>query len=123
MTSPTPLLKPWYRLAPTDDGLVLSYGDSVVVFEGRAAQRLLPVLLPLLDGRRTLDEIASELGASARPAIENAVALLDRHGLLTEPPASAGPAQLLAALGGGVPSEAAGRLAASAVGILGAADA
>ncbi len=123
MTSPTPLLKPWYRLASRNDSLVFAYGESVVVFEGRAAQTLLPALLPRLDGRRTLDEIAAELGPAARPAIESAVALLDRHGLLTEPPASSGTAQLLAALAGGAPAEAAGRLAASAVGVAGASEA
>ena len=80
-----PLLKPWYRLAHEDGRVLAQYGDSVVVFEGKATTRLLPALLPLLDGTRTLDEIAAVLGEAAAPAIANAVAALAQHDLLTAP--------------------------------------
>lgn len=81
-----PLLKPWYRIARGDDNVVLEYGQAALVFEGAAASRLLPALLPLLDGERTFDEIVAELGTAAAPAVEHAVGLLARRGLLTDPP-------------------------------------
>lgn len=81
-----PLLKPWYRLLHRGDRSVLEYGQSVVLFEGRAAGSLLPVLFPLLDGTRTLEDISALIGQAARPAVEKALVLLARHGVLTEGP-------------------------------------
>lgn len=81
-----PLLKPWYRLAATPEGMLLEHGRSTVAFGGAAATRLLPVLLPLLDGERTVDEIVALVGRPAEPAVDNALALLARHGLLTNGP-------------------------------------
>jgi bacteriocin biosynthesis cyclodehydratase domain-containing protein len=77
-----PLLKPWYRLAHTHDGLVLEYGQAALMFQGAAAQRLLPALLPLLDGERTLEDIGSYLGEPIFPAIRQALELLARHGAI-----------------------------------------
>jgi bacteriocin biosynthesis cyclodehydratase domain-containing protein len=79
-----PALKPWYRLLPRDHRLLLQYGETLVSFEGRAARRLLPALLPLLDGTRTLDEIVQIVGPAVRPAVGQALELLHEHGLLTE---------------------------------------
>ena len=79
-----PLLKPWYRLARPDGRLVLEYGGRLVLLEGRATERLLPALLPLLDGERTVDEIVAALGGPAAPAVEQALRLLDRHALLAD---------------------------------------
>jgi bacteriocin biosynthesis cyclodehydratase domain-containing protein len=122
-----PLLKPWYRLSVDEHGVVLSYGASVLQFEGAAATRLLPRLLPLLDGTRRVDDVVACLGAPIRPAIEHALALLHEHRLLTEP-APAGlaenprrAAELLAATDP-LDRSAAGaaeRLAATAVRLLG----
>jgi bacteriocin biosynthesis cyclodehydratase domain-containing protein len=81
---PRPALKPWYRLLKDDERLLLQYGETVVSFEGRAVRRLLPALLPLLDGTRSLDEIVQIVGPPVRRAVEQALALLDQHGLLTE---------------------------------------
>ena len=81
-----PLLKPWYRLAATPEGMLLEHGRSTVSFGGAAATRLLPVLLPLLDGERTVDEIVELVGRAAEPAVDNALTLLARHGLLTDGP-------------------------------------
>lgn len=80
-----PLLKTWYRVVHEEDRLLLEYGHSLLVFEGRAAAVLLPRLLPLLDGTRTIDEVVTVLGPETRAAIENAIALLDEHQLLTSP--------------------------------------
>lgn len=79
-----PLLKPWYRLSVEGGRSVLRYAGSVLEFEGGAADRLLPHLLPLLDGMRTVDEVVAELGEPVRPAIEHALSLLRANDLLTD---------------------------------------
>ena len=79
-----PELKPWYRLARGDAGVVLEYGGKAIVLEGEATTRLLPALLPLLDGTRTVAEVTETLGEAIEPAVWNAISLLGRHGLLTE---------------------------------------
>lgn len=85
-TLPTrPLLKPWYRLSTSPGAAVLRYGSSVLEFEGSAAAEFLPHLLPLLDGTRTVDEIASCLGEPVRPAVDHALEILAERRLLTEP--------------------------------------
>jgi bacteriocin biosynthesis cyclodehydratase domain-containing protein len=84
-----PYLKPWYRVIRRDGGVTLAYGGSVVALDGAAATRLVPALLPLLDGLHELPEIVERLGPAVAPAVEKALALLARHGLLTSgPPAS-----------------------------------
>jgi bacteriocin biosynthesis cyclodehydratase domain-containing protein len=122
-----PRLKPWYRLSVDEDGVVLRYGASVLEFDGAAATRLLPRLLPLLDGTRRVDEVVACLGEPVRPAIEQALALLHEQRLLTEPAPVDVPedprraAELLAAtdpLDRGV-AGAARRLAAARIGVLG----
>jgi bacteriocin biosynthesis cyclodehydratase domain-containing protein len=80
-----PVLKPWYRLLHREGNVLLQYGETLVSFEGRAAARLLPALLPLLDGARSVDEIVEILGPAVRSAVEQALALLDEHELLTDP--------------------------------------
>jgi bacteriocin biosynthesis cyclodehydratase domain-containing protein len=80
-----PALKPWYRVLQREDKLLLQYGETLVSFEGRAATRLLPALLPLLDGTRSLDEIVQLIGPAVRQAVEHALGLLQEHGVLTEP--------------------------------------
>ncbi len=79
-----PLLKPWYRLSVDGGRSTLRYAGSVLELEGAAAERLLPHLLPLLDGTRTVDEVVGELGEGVRPAVEHALSLLRAHDLLTE---------------------------------------
>ena len=81
-----PLLTPWYRLVGHGDQLTFEYGQSVVVLEGAAVRTLLPKLLPLLDGTRTLDELTMGLGAAVRPAIVGALETLAGHRLLSEGP-------------------------------------
>jgi bacteriocin biosynthesis cyclodehydratase domain-containing protein len=79
-----PLLKPWYRLSVESGRSVLRYAGSILEFEGAAAERLVPHLLPLLDGTRTVEGVVAELGEPVRPAVEHALALLRAHDLLTE---------------------------------------
>lgn len=80
-----PQLKPWYRLVRGDGSLVLEYGGKAIVLEGEATARLMPALLPLLDGTRDVAEITATLGEPIAPAVWRALSLLGRHGLLTEP--------------------------------------
>src|SRR5207245_3631404 len=93
-----PYLPPWYRVVTGPGKVVLEYGQRIVCLEGRAADRLLPALLPLLDGRRTLDEIVCALGEPVRAAVERALDELTAHGLLTEGPPL--PAELPAPVSG-----------------------
>lgn len=117
------MLAPWYRLVEDGDRLLLEHGRSVVVLEGRAVRALLPALLPLLDGTRTVDEVVASLGETARPAVELALGLLDGNGLLAEGPApqSGAPpsASALAALYGLAPSAAVERLRLASVAVVG----
>jgi bacteriocin biosynthesis cyclodehydratase domain-containing protein len=81
-----PFLKPWYRIAQPNGKLVLEYGQRVLTFEGAAAKRLLPPLLPLLDGTRSVDEITELVGEPVRPAVLNALEQLNAGGVLAEGP-------------------------------------
>lgn len=81
-----PLLKPWYRLVQAEDGFLLEHGRSVVVFGGAAATTLLPALLPLLDGTRTIAEVVEVVGPEVTAAVEQALRLLAENNLLTEGP-------------------------------------
>src|SRR5215212_11093017 len=83
-----PHLAPWYRLVGDGDRLLLEHGQVVVALEGAAVSTLLPPLLPLLDGTRTVDEIAERIGNAARPALNRALGTLASHGLLAEGPSS-----------------------------------
>ena len=118
-----PLLAPWYRAVGHEDRLLLEYAHSLVVLEGAAVRTLLPPLLPLLDGTRTLDELAARLGPAARPAIETAIELLRERGLLVEGPDA--PADLrdatraAAAAHGLAPAVAADRLRNRTLGVVG----
>lgn len=81
-----PALAPWYRLVADGTRTMLEHAGSVVTLEGRAAATLLPALLPLLDGTRTVEGLVRELGTVTEPAVANALGLLARHGLLLDGP-------------------------------------
>jgi bacteriocin biosynthesis cyclodehydratase domain-containing protein len=123
-----PYLKPWYRLGRGESKLVLEYGHSSIIFEGRATERLLPSLLALLDGTHTLAEIETMLGEAAAPAVRNALQLLCERRLLTEgPPLDSGELRpvadtvhfLAAAVHGSSIASVREALATSLVGVLG----
>ncbi|WP_147681007.1 TOMM precursor leader peptide-binding protein [Actinomyces ruminicola] len=77
-----PLLLPWRDYTIFHDRLVLRHGDGVVVFEGRASTTLLPDLMKLLDGSRSVAQLIDELGTQIEPAITAALTKLNSHGLL-----------------------------------------
>lgn len=82
-----PRLEPWYRIAACDEGVTVRFGESALLFEGAAAQSLLPELLPLLDGTRSVAALAERLGPPILPAIERVLDLLAERGLLADGPA------------------------------------
>jgi len=86
MVPTLPYLAPWYRIARDDDQVMLEYGQRIICLAGRAGALLMPVLLPLLDGTRTIDEIVEVLGEPARPAIDAALEQIDEYGLLLDGP-------------------------------------
>ena len=75
-----------------DDELVIDGTGSRRVLSGKSARRLLPDLLPLLDGRHELDELVRALPAGTTPAQVRAVLLLlFSCGLLQDGPMPAQP--------------------------------
>jgi bacteriocin biosynthesis cyclodehydratase domain-containing protein len=124
-----PYLAPWYRVVAANGKVVLEYGQRIICLEGGAVERLVPALLPLLDGTRTVDEVVAVLGEPVRPAVEHALQELCAQGLLQEgPPLAPGlprPAgsvvELLASLRPGFRSiaETAAAVAACYVGVVG----
>lgn len=118
-----PLLTPWYRVVGVDHRVLLEHGQRVVVLEGAAVRRLVPALLPLLDGTRSRDDLISRLGVAARPALEHALQVLAEQGLLVEGPPV--PAELrvaahaVAASYGLSPDVVAERLQSAVVGVVG----
>lgn len=114
-----PLLAPWLRRAEIDGRIVLEYGDDIVVLGGARGRAVLDGLLSLLDGSRTVAEIARELGSPVT-AVEGAVADLRTHGLVVAGPPAGAAATLCSALAPGIgPAEAEGRLSEAAVAVVG----
>jgi len=120
-----PLLAPWYRVVGDGERLLLEYAQSLVVLEGAAVGTLLPALLPLLDGTRSVDDLAVRLGSPARPAIEAALRLLADHGVVIDGPDAPADnrdaARAAAAAHGLAPAAAADRLRSASVGVVGSA--
>ncbi|MBA3246427.1 MAG: TOMM precursor leader peptide-binding protein [Actinobacteria bacterium] len=116
-----PLLKPWYRLATTEDALLLEHSGTVVRFAGAAARTLLPRLLPLLDGNRTTDELIAIVGRPVAPAVERALELLTEKRLLVEGSADLRSADLeaLAEYSSSSVSDLRGRLDTAEVAVIG----
>ncbi len=79
-----PYLKPWFRTVRSDQHVVFQYGARMVTLRGRAAAKLLPALLPLLDGTRSVADVCSAMGEAIRPATEHALRLLHEHGLVSD---------------------------------------
>lgn len=130
---PFPRLQHGVETVPVDDGKVLlrSFTGSVML-SGDFVTVVLPSLLPLLDGRHAIEDLAAEIGEAFRPEIENFLALIGRKGFLGKaPPDGAGrdPAAALSAhdraywsLYGAGAAEAAKRLSQATVLVAGLGD-
>lgn len=121
-----PALAPWYRLTAADGRLLLEHGGSVISFEGKAASLLLPSLIPLLDGSRTVDEIVDAIGTAVAPATRRALTLMADKGALLEgrqPSTADGPASeaaiFAAETGGPSPAQVLATLALGEVSVAG----
>lgn len=123
-----PLLAPWLEPVADGDRIVFRRGEEAVVLGGAAVRGLLPSLLPLLDGSRSVAALCDAFGSAVAPAVHNALEVLAQKELLVEGPSLAGtPAAsarqaLLAAgvgLAGGVPSRALAALTGSTVVVAG----
>jgi bacteriocin biosynthesis cyclodehydratase domain-containing protein len=121
-----PALAPWYRVVAADSRLLLEHGGSVVTFEGKAASLLLPSLIPLLDGSRTVDEIVNAIGAGVAPATHRALKLMAAKGALLDgrqPSTADGPASeaaiFTAESGGPAPAQALATLSVGEVNVAG----
>jgi bacteriocin biosynthesis cyclodehydratase domain-containing protein len=124
-----PMLKPWYRVLIGPGRILLEFRGTLAALEGGATERLVPALLTLLDGTRTIDEIVAELGEAVERATRLALEALANAGALTEgPPLPASvprpvteAAAFIAAASpsGSGPAQVLDRLAESRVGVLG----
>lgn len=92
-----PALPPWCRLVSDRGRVLVEHGETVVTFEGGAAAKLLPELLPLLDGSRTVDELEAAMGRPVAPAVRRALGLLAQNQLLLDGPQDADSGDPLAA--------------------------
>ncbi len=79
-----PQVKPWYRIAADEHGVLFEHAGSLSRFTGGAATTLLPALLPLLDGTRTVVELTEACGAAIQPAVRNTLDLLTEHGIVMD---------------------------------------
>ncbi len=116
-----PQLKPWYRLASSDEALLLEHAGTVVRFAGAAARTLLPRLLPLLDGTRTTDELVAIVGRPVSQAVVQALELLAENRLLLEGSGTPrlGDSEALAEISGLPASTVCARLEAAEVAVVG----
>ena len=71
-------------VVPLEDGLLVEGTDVRQVLRGKATKNLLPHLLPLLDGTRTIGELKQALPQVPLTHISSAVALLYTRGLLED---------------------------------------
>lgn len=71
-------------VVPLKDGLLIEGAADQQVLRGKATKRLLPRLLPLLDGKRTLEEVAQALPDTSIEVVFNMIALLYTRGLLED---------------------------------------
>ncbi len=71
-------------VVPLKDGLLIEGAADQQVLRGKATKRLLPLLLPLLDGKRTLKEVVQAIPDAPPKLIFDMIALLYTRGLLED---------------------------------------
>jgi len=79
-----PYLKPWYQISYGSDSIIIKYAQHTIEFHGRAIHRFIPLLLPALDGTRTISEISISIGEGTLSAVNNVLQKLASHGLLLD---------------------------------------
>jgi len=105
--------------------VLLERAGTLVTLEGAAANALLPRLLPLLDGTRSVGELVAQLGPAIGPAVEKALGLLAENELLVEGPcvddgpATAAATYVAAVMGGTTQAAALDALESARITVLG----
>ena len=69
---------------PVEEGMLLDGTDEQQFLRGPAIKSVLPQLIPLLDGTRSIDQLANSLPHLPLRAVHNATALLYTRGLLED---------------------------------------
>jgi bacteriocin biosynthesis cyclodehydratase domain-containing protein len=93
-----PRLRPWFKIAKGDEGqLIMHYADVAVVMRGKAIDTLFPVLMPLLDGTRTIEQIVEQLGPAIEPVTRGVLQQFTDSGVLLSGPDLSGTAHAGAA--------------------------
>jgi bacteriocin biosynthesis cyclodehydratase domain-containing protein len=126
---PKPAVKPWLRRVETTNGVALEFAHATHVFEGEAARYVLPVVIPLLDGSRTVEDVVAYVGSEFEELVRRAIDALVENGLIVELPPDWGELpgsarqaiEYLSATGRGAaqPSEIAEALRSRPVGVVG----
>ncbi|MBV9257955.1 MAG: hypothetical protein JO215_08045, partial [Ktedonobacteraceae bacterium] len=73
-----------FVVVPLKDGLLIEGAADQQVLRGKATKKLLPRLLPLLDGKHTLEEVAQAVPDASVKMVFNMIALLYTRGLLED---------------------------------------
>lgn len=71
-------------VAPCNDGIVADGTGRFVVLQGNATKALIPDLIRLMDGTRTIDDLYSELGAVPEQDVRAAISVLTNSGLVAD---------------------------------------
>jgi SagB-type dehydrogenase family enzyme len=80
-----PLFSNYFTLIPhMEDGLIIDGGIEKQLLRGKATKTLIPELIPLLDGTRTILELTEELPEYSPRNIYEAIALLYTRGVIQE---------------------------------------
>ena len=71
-------------VAPWENGIVADGSGRLVVLEGNATKVLIPDLIRLMDGSRTVDELYSELDTVPEQDVTAAISVLKHSGLVAD---------------------------------------
>lgn len=78
-----PFLSPDYlKIWASSDRLIICGAQHDVALRGRSVSKLLPTLLPLLNGRNTIEDICRQIPNMSEQAIRDTLSLLYMRGLL-----------------------------------------
>lgn len=112
---------PWFRAARDGEAYLFEYGGRLTRITGDNAVSLLSVLLPLLDGSRTMVEIQHDLSNWAPGVIAQALSVLMANGIVASDGAiddsAGGEEHLLTAIMG--PREVGAAIAEAHIGVMG----
>ncbi|HLJ88661.1 MAG TPA: SagB family peptide dehydrogenase [Candidatus Angelobacter sp.] len=74
------------RVVPFSHGLIVDGMSHLVVLRGADAIEILPAMIPLMDGNRTVEDIRSSLSGCTTERVLGAISVLAERGLIEEGP-------------------------------------